>query len=110
MSVAVENTKEIVTLFCEIINCAVHVNKDGSVSLDDIPAIWDVVVAIGPAFEGMNSIPKEISDLDLEELEEITDHVKQQIKTDDEATKAIIAKSLKAASALYDLYLSVRSI
>lgn len=108
MSYDVEELKDVVALACELCDCAAIVAADGHLAFNDFGALWAVVEKLGPAMAGIKNIPDEISDLSVQECDELIEFVDTELESATGKSRIVIDRSLKAAKACYEVYLAVR--
>lgn len=99
---------EVVALALEVCDSSHLIFADGKVGFGDISALWGLIQKIGPAFQGIASVPAELKDLSSDELKSITDMITLDYGIQEFSAHEAINKALIAVRAIYDVYLAIR--
>lgn len=108
VAIGVKETSEVVSYFLHLIKVGTEILEDGKVSLGDAGSLLSLLDGLNDAISSAGEMPEELKDLDLDELESLTQLVTANYDTDNKKAKEIIEKALKALKANYEVYLLVR--
>ena len=104
MSDDIKDTKELISLIAVLAKAFKDANADGKVDATDIAVLIQVIPAIGPAIDGIGTIPDELKDLNGAEIAELVETVKGVVgQLADEKYVEVAEKALKAGSAIFDI-------
>lgn len=100
----IENVKEVLKLGFAIGKGYKEAMEDGQVDASDIAVVIPIIKEIGPAFDGIKQVPKEIKDLDSEEAKELMSFAAAELGGvfSDEELIIKIDKGLKAGIAVVE--------
>lgn len=100
-----KETKDVLALGFAFAKAYKAAKADGQVNSMDLPLLVSAFPALGPALEGIDQVPAELKDLDLEEVGDIlafsAAHLSES--ADSESLKRKVEKSLKLGLAVLDL-------
>ena len=75
----IKNTKEVIALLASLVKAIDRANEDGTINVMDLDELVSVFPKVIPAIEGIDEVPNEVKDIDVLELEEITELVAELI-------------------------------
>ena len=104
----IEELKDVVSMVIQIVDAAYLSGQDGKLEWDDLTHIFGLMKAIGPALAGISQVPGEISDLSVEECNELCQMINEELTVPDAKQKEILAKSLACLKSCYEVYLAIR--
>lgn len=100
----IKDTKELVALIAVLAKAFKEANADGKVDVTDIAQLITIIPAIGPALEGVGTIPEELKDLDEAEINELVEQVKLIVgDLADEKYVDVVARALKAGGEIFQI-------
>lgn len=89
-------------------NALLKTFEDGKVTVTDSVYFIKPAMGIPGVISGLKFVPAEIDDLDENELQAEIDYIKSNLEADDEKAKKIVAASIKAAYANYELVKAIK--
>jgi hypothetical protein len=76
MELGIKNSKEVLRFAFALGNAVKQAKaNDGKIDIMDLPLLMQVIPLMGPAFEDINQVPKELKDLSVEEGKELQDMI-----------------------------------
>lgn len=106
----IQETKEALSLALGIVKAGSAVMADKKIDLNDLSAVLALVPLVQPAFDKIDLVPKEMSDLDAAEVAELVAHVTTNLAVTDVKAKIYIAYGLKLIQKAYMMVLDVRDM
>lgn len=76
----IKETSEFLTFVCRLANTVSSVLEDNKVSILELPQLLLLFPQLVPAVNGAKDIPSELADLDEQELIQLTNLVRQELK------------------------------
>ena len=101
----IQNSKEVLVFAFSLGNALKQAKaNDGKIDMMDIGLLMTVIPTIGPAFDDIALIPKELKDLDLAEAQELQNEIVSKFGQLVEKEKLVeqINLGLKAAISIYE--------
>ena len=71
MKYGLEETRDLIDFLIAGVSCWENVYDDKTIDITDIPDFWEVLLKIGPLIAQSELIPKELADMDADELAEM---------------------------------------
>lgn len=102
-----KNLRELIDLTMTCVEIGVESLKDGKVGFEDLSQLMKLVPVVVPAFSDLDQLPKELADLQPEELQELVAHVMAKLAVEDAKARLIVEKSLKTAGAVFELVVAI---
>lgn len=81
----VKETKDVVVLIAKSVMAGRAIAADKKVDWNDLSHFMSVAPSLIGALDGIQHVPNEVSNLSMEEVEEILDHLKSELVIDDDA-------------------------
>lgn len=96
----IKETKEASEFLLALQGALIAALKDGKIGFFELPNFFSSFFKLGPALENMALIPRELSDLQVNEIEELKVLFKQNFDLEDDALEAKIKEG-------FDLLLAI---
>ena len=110
-SLDIKNSKEVL-IFAFSLGMTIKEAKknDGKIDMLDMPLLMSVIPTIGPAFEDISIVPKELKDLSIAEAQELQDIIIEKFGALVEKEKLVdqINLGLKAVISIYEFVKSLK--
>ena len=97
----IKETKEMLAAVFTLGNAVGKSLEDGKIGFDDFANFIPVLPKLGTAIANSDQIPKELKDLDKEEVEEIKAFIKEEFDISNDALEEMIEKGLDLIVTLY---------
>ena len=104
----IKELTEVVALGIQVCDSGHLIMADGKIGFGDISELWGLLQKLGPAFENIDKVPAELSDLDIEEADAIIQMVQNDYKLESEKAKEVTIKVLKCIRSIYEVFLIIR--
>ena len=98
-----KETKELLSLVFTIVEAGEAAVANGSVGLGDVGELMKILPKLGPAFDKIQNVPKELSSLDKASADELVAWAKQDLDLESDSIEAMIEKGLSVVAGLADL-------
>jgi hypothetical protein len=106
----VEELKDVLNLAIGLIESSFLIYNDGQLNLSDFTHVWSIIEKVGPAIVGIGEVPGELKDLTGEECDELIKFIMDELAdVTDVKARTILAATLKAFKACYEVYLAVEA-
>jgi hypothetical protein len=106
----VKETKEVLDLALGAVKAGTAIAADKKVDLNDLSHVLALLPVVQPAFDKIDQVPKELSDLDASEAADLVAHVSANLQVTDEKAKIHIAYGLKIVHKAYLIYVDVKDM
>lgn len=103
MSEGIKETKDLIIALAVIGAATGKSLEDGKITLTDVGIYFPALMKFPAAIAGIGDVPKELADLDPTELAELEETLVNEFDIPQDHVKELIADSLKAVTALYDV-------
>lgn len=96
--------KELLDLVLTGVDIAVSVGADGKVDLADMGQVMKLIPVVAPAFDNIDQVPAEFTDLTEEEAVELVTYTMAKLAISDAHAVKVINAGFKVLIASYALY------
>lgn len=107
---AIKETKELLDLALAGVDAGFKIAADGKVDMNDLQNVLPLFPLVGPAFDKIDLVPKELNDLDAVEAGELVAHVTNKLAVTDEKAKIYINYGLKMVHKAYLIVVDFRDM
>lgn len=101
--------KEVVDLGLGVVDVLHAAKADGKVGLEDIGLLLQLIPVVGPAVQGIDQIPAELADMDVQEASDLVAHVMAKLLIDDVKAKEVVVAALGLGVSALKLYKAVKA-
>lgn len=108
-AVGIENTKKVLHLAIAIVNTIDKAKADGKIDMADMGLLFTLIPAVQPGISGVSAFPKEMVDLSVAEVTELSAFIVTELSIDDAKAKLVIEKALKLVASAIDLIGAIKS-
>lgn len=98
-----KETKEVLDFVISLGNALGESMKDGVVDYSDVMNFWEPISKISYAVEGSSDILGEVSDLTLDQMDDLVSHVKDNFDIPQDNIEEIIEESLTIGLSILSL-------
>jgi hypothetical protein len=107
---SIKETKEILLACFKIAGSVKAANADGKIDINDAALFFSVIPTLGPAFEGISNVPKELKDLSAEEVSELEIYISKEVGdlVEKEKLMSQINAGLKLVHSMYDFFITLK--
>lgn len=106
--VGIEATKVVLCTAIELVNTIEKAKADGKIDAMDLGLLIPIIGLIGPTTNAIPGVSKELGDLTVAEISELSAFVVGKLAISDEKAKEVIAKSLKLVGDVLDLVQTIK--
>lgn len=99
--VGIEQLKELVSFGVKLGNALGKALEDGQISLGDASAFFDAALAAPAAFDGIEKIPSELSDLDQAEAASLKAFVAEEFDIPEDNVEKVVESALDLAVQIF---------
>lgn len=103
----IKNLKEVVDFGFAVSKSGMEI-FGGGFKPEKLGELLNIIPTVGPAFEGIETVPAELADLDANEVSELTAHIAAKGVLPAKAGE-VLDRSLRVAVAAWDLVQAIRS-
>lgn len=105
----IQNTKAVLHLALMIVSTVDKAKADGKIDAADMGLLFQLIPAVAPGVAGAGQFPREMADLSVEEVTELSAFVIAELSIDDAKAKLVIEKGLKLVGSALDLLGAIKS-
>ena len=98
-----KETKEVVSLFLNLVEALSESLEDGNIGLTDALNFFSTLQALSPAIEGIADVPKELAELDETEKAELNAYIAAEFDLKNDKVEHYIEQALAGVLLLADL-------
>jgi hypothetical protein len=104
----IKNTKELCVFVCRAIDAGDSSMSDGQISVGDAANLISPLMSLPAAVEGISDLPKEISDLDPAEAEELKAVIASELDLRNDAVEAVAEQVVGVALQLAAAFIAMK--
>ena len=104
----ITETKELLDFVFTLLTSADKALSDGKFDYNDIMVIIPAFMKLGPAINDINKIPKELLDLDKEEMEELKAFVHDKFDIANDKLEMMIKKAFEIVFTIVELLQNIK--
>lgn len=98
-----KETKDVIEFLCALVNAIADASADGKVTLGEAAALLPVLYKLPAAIDGIDAIPDEASDFTQDELDELSELIKEELDLPNDRVEAAVEQLVDMAVKLYAL-------
>jgi len=99
----IQESKDVIKFVCSLVSALAEAGRDGKPTLSDALQLLPVLKKLPAAVENISLIPEEASDYDAEELQELSNLVKEELDLPNDKVEAAVEQVLDMVVKLYAL-------
>jgi hypothetical protein len=103
-----KETKEVLDFISAGVAAGVAIGADGKVDVQDLGQLLTVIPSVGPAFDSIALVPKEVGELDDADALELIAYVGAKLVLPGDKAKIVLNHSLRMAHKAYEIYLEAK--
>lgn len=100
----------LVDLLCGVVSAALTIKAEGGkIGMQDLSLAMTLIPQLSPAFSNIQAVPSELEALQPADQVALVAHIAGKLSVVDSHAQSILAASLQAGSALYNLYKAIEA-
>lgn len=105
-----KETKEVLAFAFKFAGVIKSANADGKIDFNDMGLFFTIIPSLGPAFENISNVPKELKELSPGEVAELENLIVTEVGVlvSKEKVIAQINAGLKLVHSMYDFYITLK--